>query len=348
MLVHAIAEPHFTYYAKLALLALPVVLTYFAHRARAKGKEWRRAMREGGAALFHRNFDDAEDAFLEAVEIARTHRFLRESRVAQSLLAVSNVKVRLGGISEAHLCLTEALPLILKTHPPDDFNVALAHGLMADVRFDQGNFEDAERHFRAALVCDEARNDTGGILYTLQRLGRLMRIEDRFGEAESVYRRCIELELSLTQSAGAAKPSRTAVIEAFSEPDLLLAQERYGEAAAAFRRSIQQWERMDARPDNVDLGQMRCDLALALNRSGDRQGAVEAYRDAAAAIRQNWGSDHVRFASCLAQLSAVLAESGEHTESRRRAEESLAIWEETGLLTHPDALACRRLVNAAS
>ena len=334
------------YYANFVWLALPVVVTYLFHRSRDNGREWRRAMRQGGVALFYRHLDRAEDAFDEAVAVARRHRVFRDSRVGRSLLAAANVKVRLGGIAEAETCLTEALPLIESTHPPNDFNIALAHGLLADVRFDQGRYHDAERHYRTALCCDEARQDTPGVIYTLQRLGRLLRLAERFTEAEGVYERCVDLETRLTLEPGLQRPSDSAVIHAFSEPDLLLVRGRYDEAAKAYRHTLDQWEESSRRPDNLDSGQMRCDLAYALLKAGDFAGAASAYRDAAVAIRANWGSDHVRFASCLANLSAALAETGEIAEARRRAKESLAIWEENGLLEHPDANLCRRLTTA--
>jgi hypothetical protein len=93
-----------------------------------------------------------------------------------------------------------------------------------------------------------------------------------------------------------------------SMPKLHFCREQYEDARRLYRTQVEQWEKVAKGPDNIGLGEMLIQLALAEVRTGHLEEAISAYEEAAAKFESEWCEGHPR--AIAARKAKAALESG--------------------------------------
>jgi tetratricopeptide (TPR) repeat protein len=181
-----------------------------------------------------------------------------------------------------------------------------------------GDFGLAEQRLREALDLAEATNHTRGIVGAIDHLAEVAWRQGDFDTALERYRECLRYA---RQQRGKVRDLST-LDSLIGQGKVLMLQERYDEAAAAFAECL---DVLGAEGNKTDLAYAHSDLSEVAFRQGDYatawQHAEESLRLRQAA-RNEWG-----IATAQQQLAQVAHKRGRPAEALRRAKESLATFE---------------------
>lgn len=255
----------------------------------------------------------------EDVETARTHSALGIALQDLGLLdeAVTHFEAALQGFKTAHPA----------DHP--DICHTLSHlGVNAENR---GDFERAERFFRASIECSEAGGDPEGISgIAAARLGRLLRRLERGEEAETLLRDAL---VSLERSFG---PRSLRVASARRNLGALLRdQGRLDEAEAYYREALE--IRRTALGERHSLvGTTLSSFAALYEARGDWEEAVRLRQEAQEIADATLESPHPTLAALRHNLGVTQRSAGNHRAALESFRESLAMQEQLGLVDHPN------------
>ena len=181
------------------------------------------------------------------------------------------------------------------------------------------NWSEAEKHLAAALT--ERRHSAKKRIGILLDLEKAQRKQAKLGEAEQTARLAIDLAGQSGDHALKARAMEGLV-------DVQISQEKYSDAEQTIRE-IATRESEQERPDRARLATCARKLGTSLLKSGRKEEAFEAYRQAASLAEQAYGANHLETAQSLSQLGMLSREHGDHAEAQRCLRRALEIHRET-------------------
>lgn len=181
-----------------------------------------------------------------------------------------------------------------------------------------GDFVLAEQRLREALDLAKTTNHTRGIVGAIDHLAEVAWRQGDFDTALERYRECLTYA---RQQRGTFRDLST-LDSLIGQGKVLMLQERYDEAAAAFAECLAV---LGAHGTKTDRAYAHSDLSEVAFRKGDYE---TAWRHAEESLRLRhearnaWG-----IATSQQQLAQVEHKRGLHAEALRHAKESLSIFE---------------------
>jgi len=221
----------------------------------------------------------------------------------------AGVLYRQGNLSEAEDMLGRAQSSAERYYPRNSEMLLEGHLLWGDLCADRGRHSEAEGHYRIALEGDESNHCLAGMIFDLQRLADCLIRQERRAQAERVIERAIALE---TRHAREYAASHRMDFERhgftpLSLPRLHFCREQYEDAGRLYRAQVQHWEKQVKRPANIDIGHMQMQVALAEERAGHYEEAIDAYARAAAEFEREWCEGHPKAAAAREAKAALEA-----------------------------------------
>lgn len=177
---------------------------------------------------------------------------------------------------------------------PESEMLLQAHLCWGDLCMDTDRYSEAEAHYRKALAGDEVTDNLAGLIFDLQRLGTCLIHQDRRAEAQLVLERAITLETRHAREFAVGRgldPDQYSLTPT-SLPKLHFCREQYEDARRIYRAQVEHWSKVAKRPDNIDLGELQIELALAEVRTGHLEDAINAYEQAVAEFAREWCDGH--------------------------------------------------------
>jgi len=221
--------------------------------------------------------------------------------------------------AEKHL--RKALEL-RKAHLPDDsLPVAESYWRLANLHYNQSEYEKAESFHRKALnirrAFPEARADLAA---SLNDLGLVMMRQGQYAQAEIFLREA----LAIRGRDGAAQAS---LAESLNDLAVCLINAgRYREADELYRRAlaILRAKYGDIHPE---VATVLANIGALKDTSGDHQGAARELRESVAVKRRIYPDGHHSLASSLSTLGMVLMEMKEYPEAENLLNEAMGMYE---------------------
>jgi len=136
---------------------------------------------------------EAEGLFREALAVRKQVVGDGHPTVAQALNTLSGVLTLEGKLAEAEKANGEALKIFAWTPGPGDSADDGTLYSRGDILFEQGNLAEAETCFRKSLAIRRKRSNRQDIEVTLSALATTLRRQQRFSEAEPLYRECLAM-----------------------------------------------------------------------------------------------------------------------------------------------------------
>jgi len=181
-----------------------------------------------------------------------------------------------------------------------------------------GDFVLAEQRLREALALAEQTNHTRGIVGAIDHLAEVAWRQGDFDTALARYRDCLNYA---RQQRGKVRDLST-LDSLIGQGKVLLLQERYDEAAAAFSQGL---EVLGEQGNKTDLAFAHSDLSEVAFRKGDYETAGRHAEESLRLrheARNEWG-----IATAQQQLAQVAHKLGRPAAALQQAKESLAIFE---------------------
>lgn len=207
--------------------------------------------------------------------------------------------------------------------------------------FQDGDYSAAERHLARALAEGKQPGVANRLLaHTMNDLAVLYHALGRLAEAESLYRRAIDID---DTSGVPASPEFVTTLENVAE--LYRTQERKAEAANMYRRaatmadSLYRKARAASGDDHPGLVPHLSMLASLAEAQGDLAAAEECYRRILAIHELTMAPGQIEFAGPLGMLAYVLTLRGSFEEAETLYRRALRIEEDALGPGHPDVAA---------
>jgi tetratricopeptide (TPR) repeat protein len=231
---------------------------------------------------------------------------------AQIEVQWASVLYRSGQLREAEEMLRRGLPKGERYFTPQSEMPLQCYLLWGDLCADEGRHSEAEGHYRKALEGDESSDNLAGMIFDLEKVADCLLNQERPGEAEKVIERCIALETRHGREFATRRgmdPDKY-LLTPTSLPKLHFCRGEYDEARRLYRAQVEHWGMQAKRPDNIDLGQLQMQLALAEARSGHVEAAMDAYEAAADAFGREWCEGHPKAIAAREAKAALRAQTG--------------------------------------
>jgi len=296
-------------------------------------------------------YGEAELLLRRALEIREAALGPNHLDTAISLNNLALVLQDQGRYGEAEPLHRRALEIREAELRPDDPDMFYTLKDLAELLRAQGRFAEAEPLLRRALEIREAALDpdhpgranilnTATMLSTatiLQSLGVLLRHQGRYGEAEPLLRRALEIREA---TLGPDHPDTALSLNYLGV--LLRFKGRFAvaEAEPLLRRALE-IRKAALRSDHPDIAQSLNNLALLLQDQGRLADAEPLYRLALAIRKAALGPKHCKTASILNNQALLLQAQGKFAEAGPLYRRALAIFEETLGPEHPNTVCCR-------
>lgn len=253
---------------------------------------------------------------------------------AEWLLSQAGVSwQQIGELGRADAPLRRCVEISARTLGPDHTNYASALGNLAQLLFECGSIDEAERMMREALRIQETGTprDDGKVSVRLNNLAILLRAtaetgSERMKEAESMMRRALRLD----EARQPADPP-TVGIRLGNLALLLHATERPQEAEGLLRRALDIDLKYLPQPHTnvaIDLSNLGQVLLTRYESEGDDallDEAEEVGRRAIEIDESCFGPDHPTVASDKSNLAVILQASGRNRESETLLRDALRI-----------------------
>jgi tetratricopeptide (TPR) repeat protein len=260
-----------------------------------------------------RNWTLAAKFYRRSHEFAGKLKEPRRSRMqAQIEVHWAAVLYRNGRLREAEDMLRSGLFKGEQYFAPQSELLVQGYMCWGDLCTDEGRHSEAEGLYRKALEGDEPSDNLAGMIFDLERLSDCLLNQGRQAEAEKAIERGIALETRHAREFAIRRgldPDRL-VLTPTSLPKLHFCRGEYDEARCLYRRQVEHWGTQAKRPDNIDLGQLHMQLALAEARSGHVDAAIEAYEGAADAFGREWCEGHPKAVAAREAKAALCARDG--------------------------------------
>ncbi|HEX6899143.1 MAG TPA: tetratricopeptide repeat protein [Thermoanaerobaculia bacterium] len=332
---------------------------------RAWGAKVRDPYDVGLAALYERNYPEAEKSFERSLVIRREKLGEAQVEVAEAAFFLGQVLFAQGKYSKAALSYRESLELAGESVVGlNSLGVAL---------LESGEFRDARYALERCLELSEQNAGTENLVLAthLNNLAQLDRAQGRYSEAESKHQRALKIRedflgaehpdvaLSLNNLAllyhsmgryVEAEPLYKRSLSIWgkiqdSERDIALglnnlallyhSQNRYAEAEPLYKRSLEIWEKTQG-PEHPDVATSLNNLAGLYGDQGRFLEAEPLHKRSIKIAEKSLGEKHVEVARSLNNLAELYRLQQRYAEAETLQLRSLRIREEVLGAEHPD------------
>ena len=201
----------------------------------------------------------------------------------------------------------------------------------AQIKQEQGNYQEAEQLFRQAIAIDE--NTIGkehhGYATHLNNLAGVLEGQGNYPEAEKLYRQAIEID---QKTIGKEHPHYA--IDLNNLAGVLKMQGKLPEAKKYYRQVIEIDEKTIGK-EHPEYAKHLNNLAVVLRGQGELNQAEELHHQAVEIDEKTIGKEHPEYAIHLSNLAGVLEARGKYPEAEEMYRQALAIGERTIGKEHP-------------
>ncbi|MHC5003994.1 MAG: serine/threonine-protein kinase [Planctomycetota bacterium] len=198
---------------------------------------------------------------------------------------------------------------------------------------DKALFGESEEYFRESLAMLRELHEPPHeeIANGLNYLAAALDFQDRYDEAEPIYREALAMREALALSAldeGRRDAQERVARGKNNLATCLRRQGKYAEAERCFREAIAIVRDLHG-SNHIDIGNGSANLAGCLRRQGQPeklQEAVGLYRDSIRIKRMLQGDDHTQVAETEHHFAELLLDLEQFSEAEERADEALQIW----------------------
>jgi len=248
------------------------------------------------------HFEDAEKAFLAAIEVSKQALGQNDAFNAKPRIYLAGLYRELGRHTEAEALYKSALDINKQVYRGDDYEIALILDNLSVLYLDLGRYDDAENYSRQALDMFERLGGSadGHTVHTLNNLSAVYKAMGRTAEALSYLERALDLSAKIPAFA-------TDPIVATLNDNLANVLAQRGErqkAAEYYRKAYDVFLRLRG-PDSADVGIASHNIASLYLAMGDPEKAKEWYGAALRTYEKVYGRKHGHYASSLTRLAEV-------------------------------------------
>jgi len=238
---------------------------------------------------------------------------------AEMLALLGDIHGSLGLYDEAQPLLERALAARQRLHGAASLEVATSLTALGELRVHKGDYAEAERTLRTALVILERRRPEGAELaLALDWLGSALNEQ---GDHDGA-RRALERALALQRRLYGHEHLQIAwSLNSLGHAHLYKGETR--QAEASYREALAMRRKLLSDDDPRVLDDV-ASLATALFQQGDYVGAEALYREALGSQRRALGDEHPETLSTLIDLAVVLNARGDAAGAERLYRDALA------------------------
>jgi non-specific serine/threonine protein kinase/serine/threonine-protein kinase len=313
-----------------------------------------------------------------ALEICREAFGDDHPETQRALMSYASTAKRQGDFRKAREIYEDLLVYARRVYGDDHPITGVVTGNLAAVLQEESRFVEAEQYYREALAIRRRRfgDDHPSTQFGISNLSQLLGIMGRLEEARDLlsdahkkleaihgsdHRETLMLAHNLADAHTRMTDYETArrmyedVLErrirvlGESHYDTLASMNnlanvlqelgRSDEAIALMRRTLDIQRGPDGPgPRHPDTLASMNNLAIALRARGDLAGAEPLYREVLAAMREQFGDEHLRVIGARSNLAALLLARGYPDEAEAMSREAVAALRRAGLDETPDAM----------
>lgn len=291
------------------------------HAIRTLGERSTNPYEIGLVALYVKDYPEATKQLAASVADLKKSSEKPKSKLADAQMFLGQSLFEPGLYRESVSAYQEAVAL-----RPDDDNLLNKLGVAL---MSAGDYLKAEQYLRQGLQELEHTSDRFKLARRLNRLGSAYKAQAKYAEAETQYRRSLEIwdkELRFEDPEMAACLNNKAA--------LYIALAKYADAEALEKRALGIWEKQ--------LGAEHRSVATALNNLAfiyqafaRFDEAKRLYQRALMIWEKQLGSDHPDTARILNNLAMIYLGQNKNSEAEQLFKRAFEIWKKIGL-EHPD------------
>ena len=272
----------------------------------------------GQVYQYRGQYAEADSLLDEALALRLRQLGPRHLDIAQSQFHLAVLLERMGVYERSDSLYQAALATYREQLGPTHPDVIYPLSSRASLLSSRGDYALAETLFREILATySEPLGDHLDIATSMLDLGRLLVEQQRYTEADSLYREALAMRRRLV---GDVHPTVANALDAIG----LLALER-GDLETAEAVFVEAFDirQMIFEEGHADLASSFTNLGDVRYRTGAYAEAERLYRDALAIYRRAFGAQHPDAIDAMQQLTATLEAQGQHAaaDSLRRASE---------------------------
>jgi tetratricopeptide (TPR) repeat protein len=225
-------------------------------------------------------------------------------------------------LQEAETCALEGLAMHRKLLGKENFQVARALNLLAQIRLTQYNHAEAETLQLQSLAMYQKLKDNAKTVRVLRQLAHMLGFrEDRLGEAETMIREALAMEKTLY---GQDHPEIARSL--FSLGHLVRRQGKWSDAETSYREGVAMWTRLQAK-DSAEVAYALGYLSEVLLHQDKLPEAEARRREQIDLLRRLYGDTNANVVVSLSWLADVQGREGKLDEAEAQAREALALSE---------------------
>ena len=277
--------------------------------------------------------EPSETLYLEAIGRLESAGAQNTQKMADAHAGLAELYFRMGRYEDAEPVLVLVLEERRRLLGPDDPAVADAIEELGLNKFDQGEFEDAERYLRESLALRETifgEQPHPDLSENLNNLALLLMESGRYDESEALYRNAMAMNQQLY---GDKHPSVATGLNNLGM--LYRAQGELDKAAQTYREALAMNRALfgEAHPS---VAQVLGNLAFISYEAGDLPAAIATNREALAIQEKVLGRNHPEVAATMSTLGRWLSQSGDAAAAEPMLRDALRLNSELLPADHPD------------
>ncbi|MEM9293813.1 MAG: serine/threonine-protein kinase [Acidobacteriota bacterium] len=246
---------------------------------------------------------------------------------AELLLKVGEVYARLGDYDQAERLLEESLQLQRELGGEPDRRLATVLSDLGMVHYQTGDLESAERRLAESIALRRQLGEEENLIKPLNNLAGILMAQDRYAEAEVIYREGLEQRRARAQAhpedvvaqRNLATSLRSLATALMALEDLESAEPLLAESLA-LRQQIYGERSSRAATVVMSLGRLE-------HRRGRLEAAEERMVEGLAIRREELGEDHLHTALARRNLARVLMDQGRDLEAQGLLQQALGVLE---------------------
>lgn len=247
---------------------------------------------------------------------------------ARLLVNIGGAYTVVGPLSEARKAIEESLRLREATFGADSTQVADSWNALSDVFYNEGDYEHSADACRKALEINLKRlgPDANDVLRDRNCLAVSLSAAGRIADAEREISIAVEADRKSNNQTLAA----AARLESFGT--ILRRKGNYRAAAPILRESIERHQKLKGENSTARASN---ELALAHQRAGEHEQAMEAFARTKRLAARVFGPDHANIAMIGGSVAFSLLKLGRYAEAELETRNALSIGEKAMGPQHP-------------
>lgn len=285
-------------------------------------------------------YQRAEEMMQRAVQLYEVERGDSEE-LALALESLAWVHFQQGRYRQAVDPLERSLSIRERILEPGDALIGESLNNLAALHRELGNHQRAEDLYRRSIVLLEG-SDGSAIAYPIANLATVLHDQERYGEAEPLHLRALEIRLAVHG------PDHPEVALSYNDVGWFYYLTGDYERAEDYHLRCLELERELYDPEHPNIALSLNNLGLVDLEQGELDSAEDRFNQALAMRRKRLQPDHPNIAKSLQGLGRVAAARGERERAVELLTQALEIFERSRGADHRDTAEARELVREAT